>query len=208
MWLDDVKRWYLPKIRRIKWSCHAFSITKMKNQKDQKIPNFNFHPKVDDFPFNSKVLSRAQLTIAMSEHLHLSANKWLVQHQFFPSNYYSKWMFGDFENGAELIAADKSILLSFFQLQKSNDRRSKRPWRRTTTLKNSTIAIVANNEVPSLAPSSKQDMVSHLPFFGIPGATTIYNFDARSGGLLKLKRSTNHHFQGVIVLLQQLWKKR
>ena len=112
-------------------------------------------------------------------------------------------MFGDFENGAELIAADKSILLSFFQLQKSNDRRSKRPWRRTTTLKNSTIAIVANNEVPSLAPSSKQDMVSHLPFFGIPGATTIYNFDAR-GGLLKLKRSTNHHFQGVIVLLQQL----
>ena len=88
-------------------------------------------------------------------------------------------MFGDFENGAELIAADKSILLSFFQLQKSNDRRSKRPWRRTTTLKNSTIAIVANNEVPSLAPSSKQDMVSHLPFFGIPGATTIYNFDAR-----------------------------
>ena len=161
--------------------------------------------KVDDFPFQN-MLSRAQLMIAMSEHLHLSANKWLVQHQFFPSNYYSKWMFGDFENGAELIAADKSILLSFFQLQKSNDRRSKRPWRRTTTLKNSTIAIVANNEVPSLAPSSKQDMVSHLPFFGIPGATTIYNFDAR-GGLLKLKRSTNHHFQGVIVLLQQLWKK-
>ena len=111
----------------------------------------------------------------MSEHLHLSANKWLVQHQFFPSNYYSKWMFGDFENGAELIAADKSILLSFFQLQKSNDRRSKRPWRRTTTLKNSTIA---NNENLSLAPSSKQDMVSHLPFLGIPGATTIYNFDA------------------------------
>ena len=28
----------------------------------------------------------------------------------------SKWMFGDFENGAELIAADKSILLAFFQL--------------------------------------------------------------------------------------------
>ena len=84
-------------------------------------------------------------------------------------------MFGDFENGAELIAADKSILLSFFQLQKSNDRRSKRPWRRTTTLKNSTIA---NNENLSLAPSSKQDMVSHLPFLGIPGATTIYNFDA------------------------------
>ena len=113
-------------------------------------------------------------------------------------------MFGDFENGAELIAADKSILLLpklFFQLQKSNDRRSKRPWRRTTTLKNSTIA---NNENLSLAPSSKQDMVSHLPFLGIPGATTIYNFDARSGGLLKLKRSTNHHFQGVIVLLQQL----
>ena len=87
-------------------------------------------------------------------------------------------MFGDFENGAELIAADKSILLLpklFFQLQKSNDRRSKRPWRRTTTLKNSTIA---NNENLSLAPSSKQDMVSHLPFLGIPGATTIYNFDA------------------------------
>ena len=114
--------------------------------------------------------------IAMSEHLHLSANKWLVQHQFFPSNYYSKWMFGDFENGAELIAADKSILLSFFQLQKSNDRRSKRPWRRTTTLKKSTIALRTQ---PTLAPSSKQDMVSHLPFFGIPGATTIYNFDAR-----------------------------
>ena len=34
----------------------------------------------------------------------------------------SKWMFGDFENGAELIAADKSILLAFFSA--GNDSKS------------------------------------------------------------------------------------